>query len=355
MSKDSNIWFPSRQIYRPSAGVLTSDGYRIAPPMLTSAERRRRAEQVRLAKLLHHMKCEEADRNRNPKHFDLQMFAGFSSYDDLINAITVLGQADDYTFSKQSIAPGLASYWHSTWYEPGTPGAGVAPAGSTTGTAYDGTGSNNVGGIGFTAVSTKQRYLVSFGAMSVIANTLLLVDRLMGSALASSLASTGSKTAGNATALPRYTTGIPVQTGLETILAATSTTTAVAAHLLSYTNQNGGGSGHVGGQVAYATGLPKIGDVLPTFLPLASGDTGITACATVNCDVAATASMTAALVYYRVLAVIPLPANTWVERDLVLQIAGLPRVYDAACLSFLYAASSATASVITGLVRTAYQ
>lgn len=339
--------FPSRQILRPAAGVLVESGVRIARP---KRDEKVWAEQRRLAQLAHHMKAYELGLSR----FNLQQFSGFQSYDSIINAITALGQGNDFAFMKSSIAPGLAGYWHSTWFDAGNPGAGAAMGATGTGTSYD---TNPVtGAIQFASVSPAVRVMLSFGAMSVVACQLKIVDRVMGvGALAMTTATSVTAVSPNLSTGGRYITGIPLNVYLETSTAATSTTTAVTGYLSSYTNQGGTGSRSAGASsIAYASGLPKIGDSLGP-LALQAGDTGVEASATFTVSTAATASMVAGLLWAREYATISLPANTWVERDLVLQIAGLPQIFDTACLSFLYVSSAATASIITGVVRTVYQ
>jgi hypothetical protein len=79
------------------------------------------------------------------------------------------------------------------------------------------------------------------------------------------------------------------------------------------------------------------------FLPLASGDTGVSTVATVTFSAANTG--TGALCLARPLLTIPLTtAAVAVERDLVNQLPSMPRVIDGACLVWLYFAGAATAA-----------
>jgi hypothetical protein len=77
------------------------------------------------------------------------------------------------------------------------------------------------------------------------------------------------------------------------------------------------------------------------FLPLASGDTGVSNVATVTFSAANTG--TGALCLARPLLTLPLTTvGVAAERDLLNQLPSLPRVMDGACLTWLYFAGAAT-------------
>ena len=77
------------------------------------------------------------------------------------------------------------------------------------------------------------------------------------------------------------------------------------------------------------------------FLPLASGDTGVSTVATVTFSAANTG--TGALCLARPLLTLPLTTvSVSAERDLLNQLPSLPRVMDGACLTWLYFAGAAT-------------
>jgi hypothetical protein len=79
------------------------------------------------------------------------------------------------------------------------------------------------------------------------------------------------------------------------------------------------------------------------FLPLASGDTGVSTVATVTFSAANTG--TGALCLARPLLTLPLTTvGVAAERDLLNQLPSLPRVMDGACLTWLYFAGAATAA-----------
>jgi hypothetical protein len=79
------------------------------------------------------------------------------------------------------------------------------------------------------------------------------------------------------------------------------------------------------------------------FLPLASGDTGVSTVASVTFSAANTG--TGALCLARPLLTLPLTTvSVAAERDLLNQLPSLPRVMDGACLTWLYFAGAATAA-----------
>jgi hypothetical protein len=80
------------------------------------------------------------------------------------------------------------------------------------------------------------------------------------------------------------------------------------------------------------------------FLPLASGDTGVQNVASVTFS-AASGSGVGALCLARPLLSLPITtASVAAERDLLNQLPSLPRVYDGACLAWIYFAGAATAA-----------
>lgn len=84
------------------------------------------------------------------------------------------------------------------------------------------------------------------------------------------------------------------------------------------------------------------------FLPLASGDTGVSNVATVTLSAASGTASTAALVLCRPLAQITLSVvGLMTEKDLLNQIPSLPRIRDGACLTWLWGAGAATAAATT--------
>ena len=82
------------------------------------------------------------------------------------------------------------------------------------------------------------------------------------------------------------------------------------------------------------------------FLPMASGDTGVSTVATITFSAANTG--TGALCLARPLANITLGlASLTTEKDLLNQIPSLPIIKDGACLTWIYTAGAATAASTT--------
>lgn len=268
---------------------------------------------------------------------------GFTSYDDLITQITVNAQFNDAISTKTGSTMQGAGFWHRFWIAAGYPAAGAEPA-ATPGAAY----SADTHAVTFPNVSTKLRFGLSFGGVSTQALTLMLHDRLVGVGGLSS-ASTGSKTISSA-ALTRYTSGAQVQAWQEVTTAAT--TTQASTHLLSYTGDVNG-AGQVGAQLLWPAAA-TVKDCVVGPLPLVAGDTGVKACSTMNVDTANTAGVFN-FVQIRPLVYLPLVANQWNERDLVLQIAALPQIFDTACLGCYAMPSAVTAATVTWQARTAYE
>jgi len=269
---------------------------------------------------------------------------GFTDYNDLINEITNNGKLLAWDFSKAGAAAQGAGSWETLWKLAGSPGAGSDPAG-TPGTQYN-SAANNVGSMVFADVTPDTKHLVTFGGVSSQPGTLLLYDRLVGVG-GISLASTGNKTLNSAT-LPRYAGGIGVIPVLEVTTATTNTAPVVS--LNSYTNEQDQ-TGRAGGTFTF----PAAATVLHylCFLPLQGSDKGVKAAATLNVATAANAGV-ANFVLIKPMAYLPLMANTWNERDLVLQLAGLPRAYDGACLCLAFLANGTAAPNIWGNIRIAY-
>ena len=89
------------------------------------------------------------------------------------------------------------------------------------------------------------------------------------------------------------------------------------------------------------------------FIPLAAGDNGVRSLTDVDFSAANTGLE--AFVMVRPLAMLPLPgANIPAERDLVMQLAALPRVYDGACLAVMVYFPVATGATLLGSLMVAW-
>jgi hypothetical protein len=266
---------------------------------------------------------------------------GFASYNDIINAVSASGKFFDYCWVKAGPAAQAAGQWMSLWYAAGLPGAGVDPA-TTPGTAYD----NAAGSIFGADVDPEYRHLLTFGGAASVNCTLMLYDRLVGvSGL--SLNATGDKDISSA-ALPRYADGIGVMAALELTVASTA---AGAMTLSVYTNEHDQAA-----QAGPSFSLPAAATAVRTWVPvpLQAGDHGIKKGTTLNVATAATGAVVN-FVLYKPIALIPLLANVWNERDMVLQLCGLPRLYDGHSLALAQMMTAVTATTHWGQFRAAYE
>lgn len=276
---------------------------------------------------------------------------GFTSYDDMINEATVNGKVQEFDFMKTGGTTQGAGFWYSLAR------VGAIPIAVTDGAAGSGTpgsggtaNTNAAGNLTGANVTTDQKTLVTFGAIASVACSLMLYDRLV-TVSGIVTTSTGAKNAGSA-ALPRYTgaSAVGVQAWLEVTTA--TTVTAPVAHLLTYTDE-GGTTGNIG---ASNTTFPAAATVLNTMvgpLAMASGDAGIRSVETINIDTASTAGAVQ-LVMLKPIATINLPANTWIEKDYVLQLTSLPRIFDGASLNLMMFCTATTATNLWGKIKVIY-
>jgi hypothetical protein len=272
--------------------------------------------------------------------------AGFATYDALIAAISA-GQVDDRCFYKQGFTPQAAGQWETLWKASGSPGAG-ADAAATPGAALSGTISSPLAGaINYANAAPDQRHLLTYGATSSLNLTLLLYDRLY-SCGSVPLTSTGPKTLNNGTiSLPRYTDGLGVVPILE--ITTPTTTTAAVVNLNKYTNTV---------PTALRSGpnviFPSTATVIHwmCFLPLQAGDLGCQSVEELYVTTATTNGV-CAVTLIKPLAILPIVSCIGNERDLVLQIAALPRIYDGACLALAFLAPS-NAPIVWGQLRVAW-
>lgn len=146
----------------------------------------------------------------------------------------------------------------------------------------------------------------------------------------------------------RYTNGA----GCRLFLVARATTGATAHNIaVSYTN-----TVPTSGRTLPVTVAATASAIVPhivhsgtaannygPFLPLASGDTGVSNVATVTLSAASGTASTAALCLVRPLLTLPITtAGVASERDLVNQLPSMPQIKDGACLVWLYFAGAAT-------------
>jgi hypothetical protein len=277
--------------------------------------------------------------------------AGFSSLSDLISKLTVDGQILEAAFQKTSLAPEAAGTWCSLWRVGGYPAAG--------GDGAVGSGTPGAGGTALTLAdgslakwanqSPKTKHLLTLECQATRDSTIMLYDRLV-STSGIALSSTGNKNVGSA-ALPRYSgaASAGVQAWLEVTTATTVTAPIVSMN--SYTDQDGN-TGSVGGSITFPAVATNI-DTMVGPMPLAAGDTGIQAIATVNVGTAGSAGV-CNVVLLRPLAYIGLQALLGSERDFVSMLPTLPQLFDGHTLGLMYLADGTTATTFYGHIRAGY-
>ena len=261
---------------------------------------------------------------------------GWSSYDDLINQVTVNGKMYQGIHNKYAAGAtynGLnvqVSYWQLLGI-PGVGGNGAGGSGTpgAGGTAY----TNGDGSLNFPNQSPATKHILSASTTtfntisSTLNNTLTIYDRLVsvGGISLGSVATTNI----NNVALPRYTSGLDVEAWIEVSAAVSSGTATV--ELLSYTNELGV-SGRVGSALALPQGAAPVGLMMP--LGLQSGDQGIRTVETFRVT-SASSGGTVNLVLLRRLAMVPCISNQVNEFDFVTQFPWMPQIFDGASLGYM--------------------
>jgi hypothetical protein len=273
--------------------------------------------------------------------------------DDLINEMT----SGKFNRSDWNKITGAAAYAAGRWYDfsalGGTP---VANAWAGTALAWrtcDETTGNGTQIFGIPHggnVSPDTKHILNVSAVTAVATgvpaQLMLVD-LQGYWPSISNNTTSAQTLTGTPSL-RYTNGA----GCRLFWVQTATAGATAQNIaVSYSNTT-----PTAGRTLPVTVAMTASAITPhishsgtaannygPFLPLASGDTGVSTVATVTFSAANTG--TGALCLARPLLTLPITtASVAGERDLLNQIPSLPRVMDGACLTWLYFAGAATAA-----------
>ena len=256
----------------------------------------------------------------------------YTSYSDIVNKTTTEGKVATRLYNKVSSAPEAAGQMHTLWKAAGLVGAGVDPA-TTPGTAYD-----DAAGSMTLPDQATYKFLLRAEVMSTVSCTLLLFDRLVGvSGLA--LGSTGNKTVSSA-ALPRYTDGVGVEALLELTTASSANVGVVSMNSYTDTDNN---DTQAGGNVTFTAAAQNVDSLFP--LPLAAGDVGVKAVATINVGTATTGGV-ANLLLVKQLAMIPAIANIATLVDFTRAFAGPPRIYDGASLFCAFIAGGTGAHTI---------
>lgn len=181
----------------------------------------------------------------------------------------------------------------------------------------------------------------------LVGGTIILVDRLSHQGGLSGTVTTAQTTNLPTSALTRHTSGAGVMLGLEIYTQIGTTATTVSA---SYTNQDGT-SGQTTPLVAFGgTNLREAQRVI--VLPLASGDTGVQAVASVTVTATTGTAGAFGVTLFKPITMLTIGPNGQDQFDPFIagNMAGLVAIEDDACLQMLFISGGnvATASMISG-------
>lgn len=289
---------------------------------------------------------------------------GWTSQDDLINQITTNGKYGNTFCNKTLASAGTAGHWTLLSGHAGSPPAATFAGSDLTYVATDDTWSEGAPYHGGN-VSTATKHFLGAGAACVAAAGapwyLMAID-LVGYVPLSgtNVSTTGTKTvtmtaigSGGGTG-NRYPNG----TGLQLFVAADTALGANAPTcIINYLN-TGGGAGAT--TTFTSTASLGVGQLLNSgtaankynpFLPLASGDTGVSDIVSVVWSGTAHASGTVVVCLAKPLWTIPVPATgLYTKVDFLNAFPSLPRIRDGANIQFLLFQTGATTSGGTVMV-----
>jgi hypothetical protein len=271
---------------------------------------------------------------------------GFSSYDAVLDALSVAGKGQDYYFNKASITTVANTFW-SLWTASGQPTTGTFGG---TPLAARACTSSTTGALGFTNPTAPDTlHLLAFnGVSSVAAGTFLLVDRLLDYATISAT-STSLQSMDNTVTLSRYTDGAGVQMFAE-VQTAIGATPQVCT--ITYTSQSGT-TGRTTSFTSVASAAANRMPYLSFFIPLAAGDTGVRKIESVQFG-GSTGSGTIAFALVKPIVELPIQvASMMVERNTILSTPRLFQIVDNACLSFLLFAATTSSGTFNGRISAA--
>ncbi len=283
---------------------------------------------------------------------------GFTSQDDLISQITTNGKSGNTFYNKTLASAGTAGAWTLLAGHAGSPPAATFAGADLTYVATDDTWSEGAPYHGGN-VSTATKHFLGAGAACVAAAGapwyLMAID-LVGYVPLSgtNVSTTGTKTvtmtaigSGGGTG-DRYPNG----TGLQLFVAADTALGANAPTCIINYLDTGGGAGAT--TTFTSTASMGVGQLLNTgtaankynpFLPLASGDTGVSDIVSVVWAGTAHASGTVVVCLAKPLWTIPVPATgLYTKVDFINAFPSLPRIRDGANVQFLLFQTGATTS-----------
>jgi len=315
--------------------------------LLKRAEAKARREKA-VGTLVHMIKAQDQR---------LSVVGAFASIDAVVAAFTG-GKGQTMNFAKTGVASNAIGNSNDLWTRVGQPIAGAAGSAAPGGVAPT---SATAGALGFKNLGSANtgHYLSWALAASIANNSLLLYDRIF--AVVKTMNSTTTEAV---TGVPsRYTNTTPGNVqyagGNFCFPANPTTVLAATAHnwtVCQYTNQAGTAAqsfpSAVGISAGVVGGIDLAAGQNSWFMPLASGDLGLTALTQMQCS-AAVATGTIDFVLGHPIAVNACPiANLACLDDGLYTSMNLSPILDSACLSFIELPKPATtATTYSGLLR----
>ena len=289
------------------------------------------------------------------RHQRVTCNTGFASLSDLISEATAGGKSRYFAYQKVGTT-GVVAATNSLFRVGNQPSAGAAAAAAPGGTVPN---DASVGAFPFgNPTNPDTQHLVRWdGTASVVANTLLLYDRIF--AVLKAMASTATQAVtGVPTRYQSTTPGAVDSAEGNFLFVECGTALAATAHnwtVCLYTDQSGNAGATLPSLVGNSANIANRLDhpVSQWFAPLAAGDSGIKALTQMQCS-ASVATGTIDFVIGHPLAFMPHPvANQMWVLDGINSAFNLTRIFDDACLAFLEITKPATgACTYSGLVQT---
>ncbi len=282
-----------------------------------------------------------------------RMNVGFSSVSDLISKATASAKARPPLIFNKVGSTGSIGLSNCMWRATGQPGAGAASAAAPGGTVCVKT---TAGAMNFANASGGDtlHFVAGFPLANVLGNTLLLIDRLHGTAKTMNSTATEA-VSGVPTRYQGIVAGAVDSAEGNFLFVDTVTALANTPHnwtVCKYTNQAGTTGQTAPSATGFALNLVNRIDHSSFFMPLATGDTGIKALEQMQCS-ALVATGAIDFVLAHPLVWMPCPtANQMLIADGMNDPMQLPRIFDDAALSFLDVTKpSATATTFTGAIN----
>lgn len=267
----------------------------------------------------------------------IESFTGGAS-----GAPETIGVFKDSRVGASAAAATIAGRWTSLWQYNGQPAHGSAPGGTARipdNTTDGGIKQTDPGG-------SRQKWISGTTMMANAIGTLVLYDRLLDISGLSGT-STSAQTVGGT--LGRYTSGEGNQIWIEIYTQIGASSTTITA---SYTDQ-GGNSGSTTQATAIGnTGLREAQRLIQ--LPLAAGDTGVQAVASVTLAATTGTAGDFGVTIMRPLLWLPCPvAGVAYVRNCVASVPGFAEAKTDACLAWAWFANGTTSPQLFGDVRMA--